>query len=325
MACEGVADYTGLLCRPEMEDEAVKALGRHLRDMGWRQLVLGSFRASRPRMEKLLDNFPDQFFEIEDFDAMFPDGTDHSIFPYVTLPGDWDTYLATHLGSETRRKVRRFMRQVEGSPEYRITVSDAGTFERDPDNLFRLWVLKWGSDHGRYVEAHRIMFRHCFEIGSLFMTVMWHGDRPLGVLANLLDDRKNVMLFKVLSRDETFGNPSPGFVLYAYAIRHAIEKGYGVCEFLQGNHAFKYSFGAKDRTAFQKRVNRRAVPHAGDVLDRALLPAALQSAMAQHRQGHLAEAERGYRQILHMDPQFKDAAAALAKLLADRKPNPGAS
>jgi hypothetical protein len=215
------------------------------------------------------------------------------------------------------------MRQVENAPEFRITVTDADTLERDLDILFRLWTLKWGSNHGTYVKAHYVMFRQCFEVGSLFMTLLWHEDRPLGALANLLDDRKNVMLFKVMSRDETFHNPSPGFVLYANAIRHAIEKGYAVCDFLQGNHAFKYSFGAEEYRVAQKKVSRRSDRSSGDILDRRLLPAALQSSMSQHQRGQLAEAERGYRQILQMDPQFKDAAVALNKLLADRKRKPG--
>jgi CelD/BcsL family acetyltransferase involved in cellulose biosynthesis len=323
MACEGVADYTGLLCRPEMEDDAIKALSQYVKSMGWKFLLFSSFRASDKRMQTILANFPKKYFEVEDFNVIFPDGTDHGIFPYVELPTDWEDYLSTKLGSETRRKVRRFMRQVEGPDGFRITTTAADTLDRDLDTLFRFWTLMWGSDHETYVNAHHVMFRRCFEAGSLYLTVMWQGDRALGALANLLDDVKKAMLFKVMSRDETFGNPSPGFVLYAYAIRHAIERGYGVCDFLQGNHAFKYSFGAEELKVAQKKVGRRSEPSSGEILDRGHLPAALRSTLTMHQQGRLAEAERGYRQILHMDPQSRDAALGLNRLLSDRARNSG--
>ena len=318
MAGQGVADYTGLLCRPDMEEQAIKAIAHHVKKLGWRSLVFGSFRASDARMRALADHFPGSDYKIKDFDVIYADGTDHSIFPFVALPGDWETYLETRLSKDTRRKVRRFTRQVEETEEFRVTVSNADTLERDLDILFKFWTLKWGSPGtGTYVKLHVEMFRHCAAMGSLFLTVMWQGDRPLGALANLLDDGKQAMLFKIFSRDETFGNPSPGLVLYTYAIRNAIERGYKVCDFLQGNHRFKYSFGAEELRVFQKAVSRRSDRPSSRDLDRSCVPAALHYTHALHQQGRVAEAEQNYRQILRVDPRSAEAAQGLRKLLAD--------
>jgi CelD/BcsL family acetyltransferase involved in cellulose biosynthesis len=42
------------------------------------------------------------------------------------------------------------------------------------------------------------------------------------------------------------GDLSPGIVLLAYNIRHAIETGHKIYDFLQGNEAYKYRMGAVD-------------------------------------------------------------------------------
>ncbi len=42
-----------------------------------------------------------------------PDGIDNSICPSVALPDDLDRFLETKVSSNTRQKIRRFLRQVE--------------------------------------------------------------------------------------------------------------------------------------------------------------------------------------------------------------------
>lgn len=315
MAGQGVADYTGMLCPPDSEQEVIDGFAAHIKTMGWRNVILDSFRASETRMRAITSAFADSC-TVSDFDVIYPDGTDHSVFPYVDLRGDWEAYLGK-LSAESRRKVRRFMRLAEESGDYRISLSTPETVDRDLDIMFKFWALKWGA-HPTYIEMHKTMFRHCARVGSLFLTVMWQGDRPLGALANLLDDDRQAMLFKIFSRDETFGNPSPGLVLYAYSIRNAIARGYRVCDFLQGNHRFKYSFGAQELRVFQKKISRQDEQA---VLDRGSLPAALDHVRALHRGGRGAEAERIYRQILRLEPGSAEAAEGLRKLRAGAAAN----
>ncbi len=315
MAGEIAADCTGMLARPEFENDAIKAFTRHIQNMGWRHIVFHAFRASDSRMNAISRCFPRKLFGAKDFKDIYPDGTDHGIFPYIELPSDWDDYLSNSLGSETRRKVRRFLRQVDDSDEFAITVSEAETLDRDLDILFKFWWLKWASETNKlYIKHQAMMLRHCFEMGTLYLTVLWQNDRPLGALANLRDDAKEVMLFKIMSRDESFGNPSPNFVLYANAIRHAIGLGYRRCEFLQGNHRFKYSFGADDYRVFFRTLSRRPDRPSGPTLDKSCLPAALAYAAACRENGRFDEAERGYRQVLKLEPGSREAAAGLDML-----------
>jgi CelD/BcsL family acetyltransferase involved in cellulose biosynthesis len=43
-----------------------------------------------------------------------------------------------------------------------------------------------------------------------------------------------------------YGDLSPGIVLLAYSIQHAIETGHAVFDFLQGDEVYKYRLGGKD-------------------------------------------------------------------------------
>lgn len=319
MAGQGASDYTGVLCHPEYESKAIPALVRRIKKLGWRNLVLGAFRASDARMRAILLEFNSRDFVTESLDLIYDDGSDHSVYPHVALPNGWEDYLQTCLSKETRRKVRRFLRQVEGDGPFHITVSNAETLERDLDILFRFWNLKWGAEGAAgYVKAHYEMFRHCSAIGTLFLPIMWQDNRPLGALANLLDDVKQTMLFKIFGRDEEFRNPSPGLILYAVAIREAIARGYRECDFLQGDHRFKYSFGAADRRVFQHRINRRRDGPGSRTLDQSALRAAINYTQTLHKNGRYDEAEQNYKQILTMDPANSIAVSGL-RALRDRR------
>ena len=70
------------------------------------------------------------------------DGIDNSLCPYATLPKDWNSYLDT-LSTNTRQKIRRLLKQVEASGEYRITVATPETFDRDLKTLLGFWETKW--------------------------------------------------------------------------------------------------------------------------------------------------------------------------------------
>ncbi|TJV10464.1 MAG: hypothetical protein E5Y18_23400, partial [Mesorhizobium sp.] len=67
----------------------------------------------------------------------------HDIYMYVDLPADWDEFLDGNLGSKTRRDVRHFLRQVENSGEYRISLADFETIQSDLEVFCQLWLAQW--------------------------------------------------------------------------------------------------------------------------------------------------------------------------------------
>jgi CelD/BcsL family acetyltransferase involved in cellulose biosynthesis len=314
------SDYRGFICRPEFEDEAAQTYVNYLRGLNWRYLQLGNIRMPERRLRPLVKPFArTQFIVQESENIDGNDGTIHSICPYADLPDTWDGYLENCLSANTRQKARRFLKRADEGKEFRVTVAQNKTeVERDLKTLFKFWELKWRKRKGDrtqvIINTNRIMLMGCFEAGSLFLPVLWQGDRPLAALATILDQRKKAMLFLITGRDETFNSPPPGFVLHAHSIRWAIQNGYKTYDFLQGNESYKYLFATGERRLKIISIRTKNKENLGGVLDARCLPYVLEEATKLHKEGKLAEAERGYRQILAVDPRHSGALYLLAQL-----------
>jgi CelD/BcsL family acetyltransferase involved in cellulose biosynthesis len=244
------ADYTGFLCTPAAQSRAIPAFARRIKTLSWVDLDLECFNASPERTRLFLAEFPSRDFAARGRQIVnAADGVDNSICPYVELPGDWDSYLAS-LGPNTRQKARRFLRKLDLADGLRITLADASTIRRDLDILLQFWTAKWGARKGESAPViARVLGRmlaHCHETDTLFMPVLWRGDEALGALGILVDRQKRSLLFYVSGCNTITNNPPPGFLLHAYSIRHAIEAGFTTYDFLRGNEPYKYAFGPKE-------------------------------------------------------------------------------
>jgi CelD/BcsL family acetyltransferase involved in cellulose biosynthesis len=320
MAGNHAADYTGFLCRPESQHRAIPALARCLNGLNWTRMHLENIRMSDERLRLFLAHFPERTFRIATIERINKeDGVNNCICPRVALPADWDHYL-DGLSANARQRIRRFVRMVESDGGYRITHADADTIERDVEILLGFWKSRWGLRKrdrlNAILETVRTMLPRCFGSGCLFLPVLWRDDKPLGALASLVDAQKGALLFYVGGRDESVDNPPPGLVLHAHSIRYAIANGFGTYDFLRGNERYKYSLGAEERRIRCVVVGTRTGRNLGDKLHRRSVPAVLRRTTELHRAGRLAEAERGYRQVLDVAPRHPDALYCLGQLMA---------
>ena len=317
-----ISDYAGFLCRPGFEEQALPALAAKVQQLNWRRLRLENFCASERRAELFLRGFSPDTFETTEPSLVNPDGTDNSICPSVTLPNDWDRYLETTVSSNTRQKIRRFLRQVESLEAYRITHANADTVARDIDLLLMLWTQRWAGQKGKRLQAilsaDRRALRQAFTARTLFLPVLWHGDRAICAFAFLIDDRKKTYNFYMGGRDERFKGPPIGLVLHAYAIRHAIANGMTKYDFLRGNEPYKYSFGCEERRIRSLFVTTKDHRNLGGKLDARSLPLVLKRAFELHQADRLDDAERAYRQVLDVDPHHAKALHLLGTVAAKR-------
>ncbi len=318
------ADYSGILCKAGYEEQAIPALAGHVRTLHWANLRLENFRASERRLQLFMQAFPQEIFPRVELNVTNKDGVNNGICPFVTLPTDWDAYLETQVSSNTRQKIRRFLRQVENSAEFRITHSQPDTIEQDIEILLRFWGEMWGERKGKrlanIVRSNRTMLRHAFATGTLFLPILWQGDRPLCALAFFVDVRKRAFLFLIGSRDESFrGPPAPGLVLHAYSIRYAIAQGITTYDFLRGNEPYKYSFGSQEMHLSNVALTTRDGRNFGARLRGEELQGAFERSTALHRAGQFDEAEEGYRQILATNPASPGALYGMGQLMAHRR------
>lgn len=200
MAGNKIADYTGLICMPEFEDQAIPAFAAFIKSLHWAELNLEFVRASDRRLALLLPHFPDADFEAVQVDEVNRiDNINNCICPYISLPDDWDEYLNNNVSSNSRQKIRRFLRKVEESDEFRITIADRDTVKDDLEILLQQWEIKWKPRKGELVNGIknivRIMLMHCFDNDLLFLPVLWRGDRPLGGFGHSDRHHKKIVVF----------------------------------------------------------------------------------------------------------------------------------
>ena len=313
------ADYTGFICRPEGEEQLIPGFARFMRQLNWTHCHLEWFRVSPRRLELFMAPFKARQFDADPVERINEkDNVNNCICPYAELPGDWERYLDS-LSSNTRQKIRRFLRQVETSGDFRITLADEHTVDRDVKFLLSYWATKWaprkGSRTAGIVRSNYATLMGAFKSNALFLPMLWKGDRPLGALASFIDYRKKSLLFYIAGRDETWNSPPSGLVLHAHSIRFAIENGFSTYDFLRGNEPYKYSFGAKDFHINCVRISTKNRRNLGDRLDQRCLPGVLKRAIEHHKDGKIPQAERGYRQILDVAPRHPKALYCLGQLM----------
>jgi tetratricopeptide (TPR) repeat protein/CelD/BcsL family acetyltransferase involved in cellulose biosynthesis len=323
MAGNYAADYTGFICRPEFDESAISAFARHFKRLNWRRVNLDYIRTTEARLRLFLSNFSDKRFETKSGNRIDKrDNINNLLCPQISLPDQWDSYLATRTSTNMRQKLRRFLRQIERDHSFRITHSQGDEIERDLKIVLKFWTAKWGHRKGDrlsvILKSNYNMLRRCGEAGQLFLPMLWRGDQPLGGLASLIDPRKKAIHFYLAGRDESFNDPPPGLVLHAHSIRHAISLGFVTYDFLRGNEAYKYSFGAKERPIACITVGTRSERNFGDKLEPGCLPSVFKRSVELHKAGKIAHAERGYRQILDTDPNHAQALFCLGQLMVSR-------
>lgn len=317
------ADYNGAVCAPEFARAAMAAFAKHLKKMHWANLHLDNLSMSSGRLRSFLENLVDKQLTMRNLSMVnAKDNVDNAKCPSVHLPETWDGYLEQKLGTNMRQKLRRFLRKVDGSEEFRITLADSATIERDVGILLDFWKKRWGPRKGNrlpgILNTNRTVFSDAFANGSLFLPVLWQRDRPLGALATFIDPVKKTYFFSMAGRDESAEIVPPGLVLHAYSIRHAIANGYRTYDFLRGDEAYKYTFGANDKLLTCKVVQTRTRRNLGDRFEPTTLSGIFREANKIHLKGQTTQAENAYRQILETDPAHALTLYALGQLLAGK-------
>ena len=322
IAGRGEADNIGFICLPEYAKEAIISFVEFFQRYDhWSAFEMENILKSDQRIHLFLSSFSRDNFELHNHRFVNDlDNIDCSIIPYISLPKDWDEYLKTFVSSNTRQKIRRFLRKVEGSDEFRVTQVDESNLDQHLDILLKYWYESWKGRKGidickRVVDQTNFTLRHCFKNNSLYLPILWQGDKPLGAIANLIDHQKKSIFFLMAGRDETAKKLPSGLILHAYGIQYAIQNKFKVYDFLMGNEAYKYSFGVQERHITQVVIHRKHLNNKKPQLDIRAVPKTLKLIGFYHRANRLDVAERGYRQVLEVVPKHPIALYGLSVVM----------
>jgi CelD/BcsL family acetyltransferase involved in cellulose biosynthesis len=237
-----VTDYLDFLIDQESIPQVLQAYAQHFKQ-NQLQLDLVNLPANSPTLTQLAD-------AITSIGGMV-ETTSHEVCPLIVLPEDWEGYLAL-LDKRQRHELRRKMRRAMGGEEEiaMFTVDESHNLQ---EMMERFTQLMAASDPQKALflqnEQHVTFFQR---FAALALQNKWLCLRFLTVdgqdAAAYLDfDYNNrILVYNSGLALDVFSHLSPGIVLLANNIQHAIDNKYAVFDFLRGNESYKYSMGAKD-------------------------------------------------------------------------------
>lgn len=301
------ADYTGLICAPRHETDAIPELARAVASLTWHRLQLTDWRMSEFRLEMFLDAFASDEFELHFRSRRDNDGaTDLSKSPCINLPDSFDAWLSGSLSANSRQRIRRYRRKFHAHPELSCRESTGRQLDNDLDSFEKLWCKRWsdqkGSKVSKLAERYALIIEQAVESNDMRLLVMDHENRPVAMNAFYIDRGKQSLLFLVGVRDSDFDILPSGIILHALTIEWAIDQGLRRYDLLRGNEPYKYSLGAVDEQLQSMIMERVISDTKAQKLDSRHVPDALAQLQRYQRHASLSEMECLYRQLLQSWP-----------------------
>jgi CelD/BcsL family acetyltransferase involved in cellulose biosynthesis len=179
--------------------------------------------------------------------------------PVIELPASWDAYLASLSGKE-RHELRRKLRRADaGAPRVEVARSP-GAITALIDSFLALH-RKSKTGKARFMdERMEAFFRDVgaatAAAGWAALWLLWLEERPAAALF-CFEYASTVAVYNS-GFDPEARALSPGVALIAQTIEDAIARGFRRYDFLRGEEAYKYGFGAVPTDVMRITLERSA-------------------------------------------------------------------
>jgi len=249
-----ISDYLDLIAAPEDLSAFVEACFEQLASdtgLGWQVLDWYNIPAGSPTLAALKR-------AAERCGWYFTEETQQPC-PVISLPGNWETYLAG-IDKKQRHEIRRKIRRVETGP-FPVRwyfVDDAGRLEAEIEDFLAL--MAHDPDKRSFLtEAMRVQMRTAaraaFDAGWLQLAFLEvDGKKAAGYLN--FDYNGTIWVYNS-GLDPQFRELSPGWVLLGYLLKWANENGRRAFDFMRGSEEYKYRFGAQNRYVVRATIHRQ--------------------------------------------------------------------
>ncbi|TET49424.1 MAG: GNAT family N-acetyltransferase [Anaerolineales bacterium] len=255
VGCVEVSDYLDLIAAPDREPEVYQALVDFLESDGapaWDSLDLCNIREDSPTLALLPPLAEARGWSV----SVARD----EVCPVIQLPSSWDEYLAGLPGKE-RREIGRKLRRAEGEMEaHWYIVGAEHDLAAEVEDFLGLMAAS-SPDKAEFLTPRmrgffRALAAVAHEQGWLQLAFLQVGGTKVAAYFNFVYNNR-VLVYNSGLDWNTFPQLSGGHVLIAYCIRHAIEEGREVFDFLRGSERYKYQFGGQDVEVRRLTVRRR--------------------------------------------------------------------
>jgi CelD/BcsL family acetyltransferase involved in cellulose biosynthesis len=257
VGCRDVSDYLDLVIEGGQEEVVYRALLDYLQDAApeWDVLDLCNIPQGSPMSAVLRDLAHSRglqtLVEVED------------VCPFIPLPATWDEYLMS-LDKKQRHEVRRKLRKADGAADTRFTIVGP---DHDLDAEMHAFIdlhQKSTPEKDQFMEPRMQGF--FLDVGRQLQACGWlqlvfvemDGYRAASLLN--FDYGDSILVYNSGYDPQRFRHLSPGIVVTARSIEHAIALGRKKFDFLRGDEVYKYRFGAQDTEVRRLLIAKPGVP-----------------------------------------------------------------
>jgi len=244
VGCEEVADYLDFIVAQGHEDACYAALVEYLESSptpAWDLLDLCNIHQDSPTLEMLPAVARSRGWEVST--------KRDDVCPVVQLPGTWEEYLEM-LDGKQRREIRRKLRRAGGvTAENWYIVGPNHDLDIEAEDFLDLMAAS-APDKAEFLtprmrDFFRQLMRVTYDVGWLQLVFLEVRGQKAAAYLNFIYNNR-VLVYNSGLDWRTFPKLGAGIILTAHSIRHAIEQGREVFDFLQGDERYKYQFGGQD-------------------------------------------------------------------------------
>lgn len=253
IGCVDVTDYLDLILDADCTQPVMECFAGYLAEHRDRFDVLDL--CNIPEYSPTFDLFP----AILKQHGFHVEVSQQEVCPIIKLPDEWEDYLST-LDKKQRHEVRRKLRRAEGAPEGIdwYIVNATHDLKAEMERFVQLMAASDSQKAEFLRDSENLAFFQTmvpvmFESGWLQLSFLTIGGEAAASYLNFDYNRRILVYNSGLLQD--YGHLSPGIVLLAYNIRHAIESGHDEFDFLRGNETYKYRMGGRDLAVYMLIAN----------------------------------------------------------------------
>jgi CelD/BcsL family acetyltransferase involved in cellulose biosynthesis len=176
------------------------------------------------------------------------------VCPVIPLPTTWDEYLAS-LDKKQRHEIRRKVRKAERQARVHWYIVDEEHGLAPAVEAFLELHQKSSAGKEDFMDEQmkdffRAMCRIMARRGWLQLSfIELNGHKAASMLS--FDYGDEILVYNSGYDPESYAHLSPGIVLLAYCIEHAIDLGRARFDFLRGDEVYKYRFGARETNIYR--------------------------------------------------------------------------
>jgi CelD/BcsL family acetyltransferase involved in cellulose biosynthesis len=251
VGCEEVADYLDFIVARGQEKAFYAALVDYLvgpSAPAWDILDLCNIHQDSPTLSMLPD--------LAKARGWAASTAKDDVCPIVLLPDTWEEYLEMLEGKQ-RREIRRKLRRAGPSDWY--IVGPDHDLEAEIESFLHLMAASTPDKADFLTPRMRGFFRHLaratYDAGWLQLVFLTVEERRAAAYFNFVYNNR-VLVYNSGLDWQVFPNLGAGIILTAYSIRHAIEHGRKVFDFMQGDERYKYQFGGQDVEVRRLMIHR---------------------------------------------------------------------